>query len=516
MKFNNIFITGSIALMAAAAVSSCGDDAITHGDLNPVVYPSQVELRIPQDKQKLLYADANNVTTLPLIKGETMKLEYSIGPDNITSDEVEWSSSNPENVSVDAEGNITALSADGTGYSIIQVAPKPFYASSGIASSVKVMVSDALVPATEISISSDADEVYAGETIKFSTTILPIESTYRTLDWTSSNTSVATVDKNGVVTGVANPEIEAHVTITARTFDGSNLSASKEIIVRQVVQPEDITIDQKFSVNSGYFCAYNEQVVNLDFTTVPSNCTMSLIEWTSSDESIATVRDGVVTLNQDGNFGNFTITATCPETGKSSSIEMNLAAGLIRELYHDEALMSWYGTNGTGTWNYGYYEVDVAGNANKARQDFRSWMKKVYFHAGEYPIFAVKMEDLKDKYSTVTARNITLDGSGGNCEGKGFSGGLNGNNNKWLHDYKCSDGSHVFIYSLTEQGWGNGGKLPTTSVATFNTITFKYADIQKLPDGGTYKIYWVQTFKSIADLEKYVKEQDNVTYEVIK
>lgn len=513
MKFNKIILPGFIALMA---VTSCSDDAVTHGDLDEVTYPGEIELIVPQELQKLVYTDLNDVETLPLVKGETVKLQYTIGPDNITSSNVVWTSSNPEIVAVDEEGNITAVSGEGVGYSIVQVAPDPFYASSGISSSIKVTVSDQVIPATAVNISSDADEVYAGETLQMSVTIIPDNSTYRTVEWTSSDESIATVDVKGIVTGVANPKNHAPVTITAKALDGTGLSASKVIYVNQIVTPEKVDIDQTFSVDNGYNCAINEGRLNLAFTTYPADCTMSLIEWSSSDEALATVDNGVVTFNTTGEFGRFTITAKCPETGYTSSVTLNLAAGLVRELFHDENNYTWYGTNGTSTWHDGYLEIDLAPSTGKARQDFKCWAPKTYLHAGEYPIFAVKMEDVIDKYDTVTKRNITLDANGGNCEGTGFSGGLNGTNNKWLHDYKCSDGSHVFIYSLTEQKFQNGGLLPTTSVATFNTLTFKYADIEKLPNGGTYKVYWVQTFKSISDLEKFVKDVDGVTYEVIK
>lgn len=124
------------------------------------------------------------------------------------------------------------------------------------------------------------------------------------------------------------------------------------------------------------------------------------------------------------------------------------------------------------------------------------------------------MQDVKDLHPGVNARNITLDASG-SCDGTTFSGGLDGNNNKWLHDYKCSDGSHVFIYSLTEQKWANGGILPTTSVATFATIQFKYADIGTLTEQVTYDVYWIQTFKNLGDLQKYITAE-GLTYEVIK
>ncbi|HJD75349.1 MAG TPA: DUF4979 domain-containing protein, partial [Bacteroides reticulotermitis] len=95
-----------------------------------------------------------------------------------------------------------------------------------------------------------------------------------------------------------------------------------------------------------------------------------------------------------------------------------------------------------------------------------------------------------------------------------YSGGLDGNNNKWLHDYKCSDNSHVFIYNLATQKWATGGALPTTAVAEFPTLQFKYADIIGATKP-TYNVYWVQTFKTLDDVKAYI-ESEGLTYDVIK
>ena len=92
---------------------------------------------------------------------------------------------------------------------------------------------------------------------------------------------------------------------------------------------------------------------------------------------------------------------------------------------------------------------------------------------------------------------------------------MDGNNNKWLHDYKCSDGSHVFIYDLQSQKWATGELLPTGSVAEFTTLQFKYADIKTLDHQVDYNVYWVQTFKNMDDLKKYI-ESEGLTYDVIK
>lgn len=519
----NIIKYGLSCLMMSAAVvsfNSCSDKDET-SDLTQAIYPGSVTMDIPEALRQLIYTDDTNTPVLPLIKGETVALGATVLPEDATYKDVVWSSNDATIVSVDGNGTLKAQSADGKGYAIIQVAPEAFYSGSGIYSTLKVRVSDEMIPAGSIVLTAPADQLYAGETLQLTAGILPAEATYRTVKWSSSDENIATVSQSGLVSGLVNDKIYASVVITATALDGTELFVSKELSVNQMVHPEDVTIDQQFSAANNYLFAISDKRIVLNYTTVPEDCTKSLIEWTTSDASIATVEGGVVTFNQTGNFGNVAITARCPQTGKTSTIELVLEEGLVRELFRDKNNYNWYnsaqsgnGTSSSHVWSEGKVTVTTyKQNETKQRGDFRCWSPKTWLHAGKYPIIAIRMDDLKDM-TGVTARNITLDGAG-TCEGSTFSGGLNGNNNQWLHDYKCNDGSHVFIYDMTAQKWNTGGLLPQNAPAVFTTLQFKYADIAPLTQQVNYNVYWVQTFKSIDDVKNYLYTE-GLTYEIIK
>ncbi|HNY05850.1 MAG TPA: DUF4906 domain-containing protein [Candidatus Egerieousia sp.] len=66
-----------------------------------------------------------------------------------------------------------------------------------------------------------------GETLKLTASIMPLTASDRSLIWSSSNISIATVDQNGNVTsrGIGN------CTITATSCDGGNISASASVSV---------------------------------------------------------------------------------------------------------------------------------------------------------------------------------------------------------------------------------------------------------------------------------------------
>lgn len=100
--------------------------------------------------------------------------------------------------------------------------------------------------------------------------------------WNSANDQTATVNSNGLVTGVAPGKVK----ITA-TDQETQLSASAEVTVNPVaVQSVTITPDST-SVEKG-------KSVNLKANIQPSNATNKAVTWSSKNEDKATV-------NQSGN-----------------------------------------------------------------------------------------------------------------------------------------------------------------------------------------------------------------------
>lgn len=501
-------LTAALAAFVTITAACSNDDASSN--LTAAITPSSIAFNLPSDIQQYIYTDATGAKCLPLIKGQHVKLDYTLAPDSATFKDVEWSSSNPSVATVDSEGNVTAVS--GNAYSMVEVAPVGLYAGSGISASLKVVVANELIKASAITVSSASDEVYAGDTLHLAAAIAPDGATYKTVRWSSSDDAVATISSDGILTAHQATSIRTPVTITAKALDNSGTVGSKTITVRKIVQPETVTLDQTYSSQGGYLFALNDQSLNLAYTTTPAECTTSLIQWTSSDESIATVDNGKVTFH---GFGSVTISATCPETKQSSSIKLTAPAGLIRETYHNENHFIFYDANqsGNGTktsteWHDGYVTITTyAQNATTQRADIKCQQLPIYINAGSYPIFAIKMDDVKDKGAT--SRNINIDSKFVDDANKEYKGMLGGNN-KYIHDYKCSDGSHVFIYDYSSTDAPKDATLKST------LFQIKYADMKGLDHQIKYNIYWVQTFKSLNDVQKYIENTDKLTYTVVK
>ena len=503
-------LAGAFAAVAALSLTACSDDDISSSTI-PAVTPSAVEFNLPDELQKLVYTDNTGSQCLPLIKGEAVQLPYTMQPDTATFTEVEWTSSNEAVATVDQEGTVSAISGDGTGFSIIDVTPVGFLSSSGISASLKVVVSNQLVSAQEITIGATADELYGGDTLHLAAVIAPDNATYKTVEWTSSDESLATVSADGILTAQVSEATIAPVTITATALDGSGIQGQRTFNIRQIVQPEKVTIDPLLD-NTTW--AFNEKSVTLTYTTVPAECTTSLIQWTSSDPAVATVDNGVVTFT---GFGNVTITATCPATGQSSSVKFDIPAGLIRETYHNPDYYSFYdaGQSGNGTatsheWHDGYVTITTYTQTvgSQQRADLKWHNLPLYMHVGNYPLIAVKMDDVNDKGAT--SRSLKMD-----TKEVGVSSGTNygnyfGSNDQYAHDWKCSDGSHVFIfdYSTTD--------LPTTETLEFTLYQLKYADMKGLPDPIKFNVYWLQSFKTLDDIKAYIQSEGLSITEEIK
>ena len=503
-------------------LASCSSDDDRIPNVTAATCPSAIAMQLPADMQRLVYTDNTGADVLPLIVGESVQIGYTLEPEDATFDHVTWTTSD-ETVATVSDGKVEALSERGLGYSIVTVAPTGMFSGSGVLSALKVKVVSHLQQASEITLSAESTEVYEGEQIALDYTIEPEATTYRTLEWSSSDASVATVDSKGVVTGVSTGGTTTKkVTITGRAMDGSGVSASVDITVKRIVQPQSITLDQAYSSDNGYAFALNEQGAQLAYTTVPAESTQSLIQWTSSDESIATVDGGYVTFK---GFGEVTITATCPETGNTSTLKLNIPCGLLRETFHNpnhysvyNATQSGNGTSSSHEWHDGYITITTyTQNATNQRADIKWWDTPATLHAGNYPVIAIKVDDVKDLYKSegVTARNINFDVVGKSESGADFKA-LGGGNNKYSGDLKCSDGSHVFIYDLSKLTFGTGGLAPTNESISFNTFQVKYADIKTINHQITYNLYWFQTFKTVDDVKKYVTDVDGLSFEVIK
>jgi uncharacterized protein YjdB len=160
-----------------------------------------------------------NKSTETLTAGQTDTLVANVGPENATYKQVMWSSSNNSVATVDNTGKITALKQGNA--SIIATT-----VNGGKVASCSVTVNPPIL-ATGISINKTTDELKVGDTDNLAVDVQPDNTTNKQISWTTSNSSVATVDSNGKVIAVS----AGTATITGTTIDGSNKNVSCNVNV---------------------------------------------------------------------------------------------------------------------------------------------------------------------------------------------------------------------------------------------------------------------------------------------
>ena len=223
-----------------------------------------------------------------MARGTSDKLTVTATPEAaLAGKTVTWSSTDDSVVKVDQEGNIEAV---GIGTATITASVDDF------SDSVAITVNS---PLTGIELNTQETSIKKGDTAQLEVIYTPAETTDdTTVVWSSSDEDIASVDENGVVTA----KQDGTATITAAVGE---LTAECVVHVREVPL-EGIDLDRtaitmnKGEVSEALQVSYNPEDTTDDKTVI----------WSSSDEDVATVDNGVVTAV---GAGNATITATVGE-----------------------------------------------------------------------------------------------------------------------------------------------------------------------------------------------------------
>ena len=163
-------------------------------------------------------------------------------------------------------------------------------------------------PSTPVAVSGVALDkkvatVNVGKKVTVKATVTPANADNKTLAWTSSNTKIATVS-NGVVKGVK----AGRVIITAKTTDGSNISATCTVTVKQPVT--SISLSKKATMYTG-------KKLTLKAKVNPANASNKALTWKSSNTKVAKVSSkGIVTGVK---AGTVKITATAKDGSRKSA-----------------------------------------------------------------------------------------------------------------------------------------------------------------------------------------------------
>lgn len=213
--------------------------------------------------------------------GESIKLNATVLPETTTDKTITWTSSNLAVATVDENGNVTAV---GVGTVIITATT-----SNGKTYTITLTVEPTL--ATGLTLNRTSASLKVASTLQLSAIFTPATTTNQTVEWSTSNESIAKVNTNGLVTAKA----LGTCVITATAKDGSGVSASCELVVGET-PAESITISPK-----GPFTIKISETVSLSATVLPETATNKSVTWSSSEPEIVSVNEaGVIEALKEG------------------------------------------------------------------------------------------------------------------------------------------------------------------------------------------------------------------------
>lgn len=248
-------------------------------------------------------------TELKLQRGTSQVLVATVTPATTNVKDLQWTSSNPDVAAVDAEGKVTAVALGTAEITVTTV-------DGGHTAVCQVTV---IQQVTGVALDVETATLRIGEqTLQLNANVAPEDATEKSLVWSSSNTGVASVDENGLVTPLAPGETD----ITVTTVDGGFTAVCKVTVVQPVLS---ITLNET-TININPNMTF-ELVAQIN----PSNATNQELEWTSADETIAVVdQDGVVRGVDAGVDGRETvITVTSKDSGVSATCVVRVTKDVV-------------------------------------------------------------------------------------------------------------------------------------------------------------------------------------------
>ncbi|MBQ3427631.1 MAG: Ig-like domain-containing protein [Clostridia bacterium] len=192
-------------------------------DISDHLYVNDIRGFICEFEKKQIESISLDTQDKELAIGEEFKLTASVYPEDIESEVLVWTSSNPAVAEVSTDGSVKAV---GYGSTAIKAADGTGTVFDICTITVPESMQEPEVAVESISIDKEHIELEEGELEQLIATLMPENASNKTVIWTSSDKSVAEVDEDGFVFGIS----RGTATITGTVADGGH-SVSCEVTV---------------------------------------------------------------------------------------------------------------------------------------------------------------------------------------------------------------------------------------------------------------------------------------------
>ncbi|MDD6396269.1 MAG: Ig-like domain-containing protein, partial [Firmicutes bacterium] len=210
-----------------------------------------------------------DTTVKKILIGESFTLNFNIIEPESCNDSIKWKASTGRysDMNVSEDGRSAEITGINKGTYTVTV-------STGSGKYVKCRVT-VVMPTESLKINKQTASIYIGKKLYLNAYPATRGSNDYVETWSSSDTSVATVNSKGVVTAVS----KGTATITATSFSGKTVSC--QVLVRQLAK--------SISLSQTSLTASKEDVIVLNASiTSPENCN-DTVKWSTSSKSRAVI-----------------------------------------------------------------------------------------------------------------------------------------------------------------------------------------------------------------------------------
>lgn len=235
----------------------------------------------------------NAFAAFTLEKGETKQLSIVYNPVNATRSDIVWSSDNTSVAAVDENGLVTAV---GKGTATIT--------AKADTKTVTATVTVTAIPVTKIVLEKDSLEIVKGGEKEVAVTILPENATSKEFTAEPENNELVSciVEEGKIILKAGEQFGKTTVKVKA---DGLSTTLTVSIVEEETQRDDVSTVIpvRKLSINLPEEEGDSKRTIELDtdktYTLTakvsPENATNAEITWSSSDEKVAVVENGVIT-----------------------------------------------------------------------------------------------------------------------------------------------------------------------------------------------------------------------------
>lgn len=176
-------------------------------------------------------------------------------------------------------------------------------------------------PVSSITVNAPSSSITVnGQTMQMEAVVLPVNATNRGVAWSVDDPEVASISQSGLLTPLKN----GTVTVTATALDGSGVSGSTTIVIRnQAVVAQGLSLIS--STGSNTLRRYGHQLAIIPLFT-PEETTNKTLIWSVSDPEYATIDQNGVLTSKDVKDKSVVVTAT---TTDGSNIQATIEILLI-------------------------------------------------------------------------------------------------------------------------------------------------------------------------------------------